>query len=722
MKRMKKIAGLANIATLAGVMMLSGCATSDNTENDGRAAASTPKIEREAVSLLQNGLTQKTEDGVILHCFCWNFNTIKANMKEIAAAGYSAIQTSPVSKCLEGDNGGLDIIGNGKWYYHYQPTEYVVGNYQLGSEAEFKAMCDEAHKYGIKVLVDAVMNHCTSEYPFISQKIKDLAGGDDPQKVLFHDMKSGGMDERDRFLTTQKPMGSLWDWNTQNKVVQNYHLAFLKQCVADGADGFRYDAAKCIELPDDKSASYGSSWASDYWPTVLQNGSSFQYGEVLQEGGTHFYIAAMKNGGYNDNDTSRLATYHALTFGENKEHNFHTTSSFYGMRVRDAVKFKNMSVKYISDWLLPQGVSPVNAVTWVESHDSYCNEGTYKDLDEQQIIRAYAIIASREAGTPLFFDRPKNSSKGKPWGENKIGPAGSDMYKDPQVVALNFFHNEMGNAPETLSNPLGGGTVLMIERGTKGCVIINNGDTEILLEASPVKAIADGNYTDQAYGSAFTVQGGKISGRIAAGKVAVIYQPSASVTREKFASEVNISLPSHNFGTESLTVEFTVRGCEGGLGYSINGGDIQKAKTNAVVTLGKDLRNKESVSVTVYGYSASGKILSQKSAVYTKDLYEANTFVKLDSKAFPKWSTFYVYAYVNEGESVNAAWPGEKMKSEGNGIYSYLLPFGLENATIIFNNGNGGEGNQYDGPKDDPLKIQRGSTRMLSAEKEWTKL
>lgn len=714
---------LALSSFLCGALLFSSCASTGGSDKSDSTSVKPAEVEREEVVLLENGLTEKTEDGVILHCFCWNFNSIKNNMKEIAAAGYSAIQTSPVSKCYVGENGGLEIAGKGKWYYHYQPTEYSVGNYQLGTEEEFKAMCAEAHKYGVKVIVDAVMNHCTMFYDAITPNVLKLSGSEDPKKVLFHDMTRGGNDERDRYLNTQRPMNGLWDWNTQNPVVQNYHLSFLKQCVADGADGFRYDAAKCIELPNDKSKAYTTPFSGNYWPVVLQNGSTFQYGEILQEGGTHFYVSGMARGGYDDSDTSRINDYHALTFGSENQYNFHSTASFYGMRVRDAVRFKNMNVKYISDWLLPKGVSPVNMVTWVESHDSYCNDGTYKILDEQQVIRAYAILAARSAGTPLFFDRPANSSKNHPWGDNKIGPAGSDMYKDAQVVALNFFHNQMGNAKEELSNPLGGSSVLMIKREDKGFVIINNGETPAVFKDVPIKNFADGTYNDQAYGSEFTVKNGLLSGTVEGGKVAVIFVPNKAFNKPTFKPAVRIMEPSQKFYKDTISTEVTARGCAGGLGYQIDNGSVQKAKNRASVVLGENLKNNESVKLTVYGYDANGKVLVKDSAVYTKEKYEANTIAKIDASAFSAWGAFYLYAYVNDGESVNAAWPGEKMKSEGNGIYSYVLPFGLENATVIFNNGKGGTGNQYDGPsEDDLLKVTRGSTMMLTSDREWKKV
>ena len=52
---------------------------------------------------------------------------------------------------------------------------------------------------------------------------------------------------------------------------------FLKTAVADGVDGFRYDAAKHVELPTEVF----DNKQSNYWNTILKNGSQFQYGEVL---------------------------------------------------------------------------------------------------------------------------------------------------------------------------------------------------------------------------------------------------------------------------------------------------------------------------------------------------------------------------------------------------------------------------------------------------------
>ena len=55
----------------------------------------------------------KVADGAILQAFCWDFNTIRESMPDIAAAGFSAVQTSPINECLEGENGGMELYVNG---------------------------------------------------------------------------------------------------------------------------------------------------------------------------------------------------------------------------------------------------------------------------------------------------------------------------------------------------------------------------------------------------------------------------------------------------------------------------------------------------------------------------------------------------------------------------------------------------------------------------------
>ena len=93
------------------------------------------KEEQIASNAEKYGLAEKTQDGVILHAFCWSFNTIKENMKDIAEAGYTTVQTSPANACNDSHPGMVlwsDENGTGGcWWWHYQPTDWTVGNKRI---------------------------------------------------------------------------------------------------------------------------------------------------------------------------------------------------------------------------------------------------------------------------------------------------------------------------------------------------------------------------------------------------------------------------------------------------------------------------------------------------------------------------------------------------------------------------------------------------------------
>ena len=97
-------------------------------------------------------------------------------------------------------------------------------------------------------------------------------------KAYYHEDKQIS-DYNNREDCTQHKLSGLWDLNTQDDTVTEGMHDLLVQTVVDGADGFRYDAAKHIELSDEV---FGGK-QSHYWDTILQNGAQYQYGEVLED-------------------------------------------------------------------------------------------------------------------------------------------------------------------------------------------------------------------------------------------------------------------------------------------------------------------------------------------------------------------------------------------------------------------------------------------------------
>ena len=589
------------------------------------------------------------KDGTVLHAWCWSFNAIKENMAAIKEAGYTSVQTSPINAVVVG-NGGDKKFTN-QWYYHYQPTAYTIGNYQLGTEAEFIEMNRVAEQYGIKIIVDAVLNHTTSEYSKVSSEIKSINNW------------THGADRisnwNSREEVTQKSLLGLWELNTQNPEVQQYLLKFLKNAVSDGADGFRYDAAKHIELPGE----YPNQYGSNFWNVILNNGSEFQYGEVLQD------------------NISRDADYANL---------MSITASQYGHSIREILRNRNANAGNLGNYRA--GVDPSKLVLWVESHDTYANGNTDSEsesawMSDEDLKLGWAMITARAKGTPLFFSRPVGGGKGVRFPEQtKIGDAGSNLYKDPTIVAVNKFHNAMVGQSEYIRNPNGDTNVAMIERGTQGAVIANLSDSEKSLNTET--KLANGTYKDQISGKTYTVSNGRLSGSIARRSVLVLTKG------ESFDDLASLSVQGYKEGIHTFlkdTLNLTLQTSNTSEAtYSVNNGAPIKFENGKVITIGSQVQFGETVTVTLSAKNAKGETV-QSVYRFTKEDPNANTTIRFENP--DKWTDVFVYMYNAKGEKLLGAWPGTKMEKDGTGLLAITLPISYETdgVKVLFSNNKGAQ-------------------------------
>ena len=589
------------------------------------------------------------KDGTVLHAWCWSFNAIKENMAAIKEAGYTSVQTSPINAVVVG-NGGDKKFTN-QWYYHYQPTAYTIGNYQLGTEAEFIEMNRVAEQYGIKIIVDAVLNHTTSDYSKVSSEIKSI------NNWTHGAGRISNWNSREE--VTQKSLLGLWELNTQNPEVQQYLLKFLKNAVSDGADGFRYDAAKHIELPGE----YPNQYGSNFWNVILNNGSEFQYGEVLQD------------------NISRDADYANL---------MSITASQYGHSIREILRNRNANAGNLGNYRA--GVDPSKLVLWVESHDTYANGNTDSEsesawMSDEDLKLGWAMITARAKGTPLFFSRPVGGGKGVRFPEQtKIGDAGSNLYKDPTIVAVNKFHNAMVGQSEYIRNPNGDTNVAMIERGTQGAVIANLSDSEKSLNTET--KLANGTYKDQISGKIYTVSNGRLSGSIARRSVLVLTKG------ESFDDLASLSVQgyqegSHTFLTDTLNLTLQTSNTSEAT-YSVNNGAPIKFENGKVITIGSQVQFGETVTVTLSAKNAKGETV-QSVYRFTKEDPNANTTIRFENP--DKWTDVFVYMYNAKGEKLLGAWPGTKMEKDCTGLLAITLPISYETdgVKVLFSNNKGAQ-------------------------------
>ena len=482
------------ISALLSVSMISSAFT--GLGSAGGAVVSMPV---NAVTAEDYGLTDSCQEGVILHAWQWSFNNIKDNMEQIAQAGYTSIQTSVIQQCKESTLNKT----NEYWWLYYQPANFTIDNTgysALGTKAEFTAMCEEAHKYGIHVIVDVVSNHLGNQtgYDITTSAPSDIKDDTD----CWHDTWNIKMtNSSNRNQSINYSLDGLPDLNTENPKIQAYVLDYLKECIDAGADGFRFDTAKHIgTLADGEQYTYWHNVippAKEYYANSENTAfdSLYCYGEFLGSTG----------------DSNNTVIINSLL------ENINLTDDVTGNNIRSAVVNKNAtSVKSNMNSYNKADATANQLVLWAESHDTYSNEEQQStNVSDSDINKTWALVASRSDATALYFARTDGYRGGY------IGEIGSTECFSNEVVAVNQFHNAFNGQSEYISQS---GNIVYNERGKKGVVLVNVGGNSASVSVT-AKRMLDGVYTDQITGNTFTVVNGTISGTIGSTGIAVVYNP-----------------------------------------------------------------------------------------------------------------------------------------------------------------------------------------------------
>ncbi len=160
---------------------------------------------------------------------------LTARLDEIADLGATALWITPVVKNIPGPVTGA---GFPDWGYHgYWADDFLALDPRFGSEEEFKTLVAEAHRRGIKVLLDVVYNHAGYDARYL---------GDPRFKDWFRREDRGTCGQDD--LTSC--VAGLPDWKTERPEVADYLLnAQIGWAEKSGLDGFRLDTVKHIDHP-----------------------------------------------------------------------------------------------------------------------------------------------------------------------------------------------------------------------------------------------------------------------------------------------------------------------------------------------------------------------------------------------------------------------------------------------------------------------------------------
>ena len=636
MKMLRKLVSIVAAATLLTSSLAFSFSASAAEADVDSSVASEPKIQ------------EKSENGVILHAFNWSYNSIKENLPQIAAAGYSTVQTSPVTQPKDF---GMSVDVSMQWSKLYQPVSMQIAQSSwLGTREELAALCTEADKYGIKIIVDIVANHMANYKDPTSgtinkNKLSDEVKTYEPTlyngySTYFHSETSNASDSSTH-LMVQGHVSDCPDLNTGNSTVQSKMLALLKDCIDCGVDGFRFDAAKHIETEKDGSD------ASSFWANTLDQAKSYY---KSKNGGKELFAYGEILNGIGNRDLSGYTNRMRVT--ENK----------YSDNITAGVAKGSTNMASSTNYQLSGSAS--KAVVWAESHDTYMGESgssSYSNtsgITDAQIARAWAIVAARKGSTPLFFARP---------GSAMMGQAAGDLsYKSTVVSEINKFHNAFASVD---SEKVGvSGSSVYVARGTGGIVISNLSGNAGSVSISGT-GLADGtDYVDTVTGNTFTVSGGTVSGSIGSTGVAVVYKSTAT-------PKATASVETGSFTDDTMTVQLSLENAVSGT-YALENSAPVTFTGSPTIRIGSDYNVGETITLNLTAKDAAGNT-SANTYYYTKKApTSSGIYVFLKPSLVSRWSNICCYVYDEDTSStityVVAGWPGNQMVYDQTLGYYYL--------------------------------------------------
>ena len=180
-----------------------------------------------------------TPEGLVLNndFYGGNFRGITEKMDYIASLGTTILYLNPISKSFSS--------------HRYDTGDYKTPDPMLGTVEDFRAMCQKAHEYGIKVILDGVYSHTGSNSLYFNRDgAFDSVGAYNSVKSPYYSWYT--------FYKHPDSYHSWWNFDTL-PTVNKLDPAFVEYIITgedsvvaywlkQGCDGFRLDVAD--ELPN----------------------------------------------------------------------------------------------------------------------------------------------------------------------------------------------------------------------------------------------------------------------------------------------------------------------------------------------------------------------------------------------------------------------------------------------------------------------------------------
>ena len=641
-------------------------------------------------------------------------------------------------------------------YHGYYVLDYTETDANFGTKQEFKTLVDTAHKHGIRLVMDIVMNHAgyntikdMLEFNFGTFKDKNAA-----TSYLYKLTGVNSLHDTVNYSETASDWGRWWGSSWVRSGLPGYKEdggGDLTSCLA-GLPDFRTESTNSVSVPtflqekwkkdgtyNTKMSKFGSSntvsdyissWLADWVETYGVDGFRCDTAKHVEMGSWKKLktkcSAALKK--WRQNNPSAV--------GANWDEDFWMTGEAWGHGLGKSDYYNNGFDSMINFSFSGSGVPGAggiggiyqeyaskinndenfNALTYISSHDSNLAKGSADmfwqgsafQLMPGAIQPYYGDESGRDFATGLTFDGNGGSGHSLRSDMNWNSMNTALLTHWQKVGTFRKNHVAVGAGQhQTVSASSGYAFSRSYDDGvtSDGIIAVIGASNNTSVEVNVSSMWGNGTTLTNAYdGSKAVVSGGKVTFNSGAHGTILIEGPQ---------STISMSIKGAYSFYDNETVTVSLRGADYAM-VSVNGGSQFRVTNGQTFKIGDGIEVGTVFDVEMTATNSTETL--KKSFSFKKKDPNAVTKIYFDNSSY-NWSTpinAYVYDESSEPVKENAKWPGEAMTLDSSlGLYVYEVPDDLTNGNVIFTGGS----SRYPGEMEKGLPIGEDNKIFLAGNK-----